>query len=101
MPRPGRGFRKQGVPTMAEAFSGLGVNLGNLYRLSGARTRSISPENFTGEKGRGGMAVEGTGASCARGLGQGWKVSPSIRVEPGEVRTLAEIEGSGAIQHFW
>ena len=86
---------------MPASFSGLGVNLSNLYRLSDAQTRSISPENFTGEKGKGGMATEGTGASCARGLGQGWKVSPSIRVEPGEVRTLAEIEGSGAIQHFW
>ncbi len=86
---------------MTASFNGLGVGLGNLYRLSGARTRSISPENFSGEKGRGGMATEGTGASCARGLGQGWKVSPSIRIEPGEVRTLAEIEGSGAIQHFW
>jgi hypothetical protein len=87
--------------TVTATFNGLGVNLSNLYRLSGARTRSISPENFTGEKGKGGMATEGTGASCARGLGQGWKVSPSIRIEPGEVRTLAEIEGSGAIQQIW
>jgi hypothetical protein len=86
---------------MTEPFSGLGINLSNLYRLSNARTRSVSPENFTGEKGRGGMATEGTGASCARGLGQGWKVSPSIRIEAGEVRTLAEIEGPGAIQQVW
>lgn len=86
---------------MTDPFNGLGVNLGNLYRLSSARSRSISPENFTGEKGKGGMATEGTGASCARGLGQGWKVSPSIRIEPGEVRTLAEIEGPGAIQQIW
>ena len=78
---------------MPASFSGLGVNLSNLYRLSSARTRSISPENFTGEKGKGGMATEGTGASCARGLGQGWKVSPSIRIEPGEVRTLADDRG--------
>lgn len=32
------------------------MNMGNLYRLSNAKTRSISPENFTGEKGKGGMA---------------------------------------------
>ncbi len=86
---------------MNAPFSGLDLNLGNLYRLSDARTRSISPENFTGEKGRGGMATEGTGASCARGLGQGWKVSPSIRIEPGETRLLADIEGPGAIQQIW
>jgi hypothetical protein len=30
-----------------------------------ARTRSISPENITGEKGKGGMATEGTGATRA------------------------------------
>ena len=47
-------------------FNGLGLNLGNLSRLSRAKTRSISPENFTGEKSKGGMATEGTGASCAR-----------------------------------
>src|SRR5215468_3467995 len=27
-------------------FNGLAVNLGNIYRLSEAKTRSISPENF-------------------------------------------------------
>ena len=42
------------------SFNGLGLHLGNLFRLSNARTRSISPENFTGEKGQGGMATEGT-----------------------------------------
>lgn len=37
-------------------FNGLDMNMGNLSRLSDAKTRSISPENFTGEKGKGGMA---------------------------------------------
>ena len=40
-------------------FDGLGMNMGNLSRLSSAKTRSISPENFTGEKGKGGMATDG------------------------------------------
>ena len=31
-------------------FNGLGMHLGNLARLSDAQTRSISPENFTGDK---------------------------------------------------
>ena len=38
-------------------FNGLGMNQGNLSWLSNAQTRSISPENFTGEPGKGGMAV--------------------------------------------
>ncbi len=74
---------------------------GHLSRLSGAQTRSISAENPTGEKGRGAMATEGTGAAAARDLGRGWKVSPSIRIQPGEVATLADIRGEGAIQHIW
>ncbi|MEI6914150.1 MAG: glycoside hydrolase family 172 protein [Armatimonadota bacterium] len=82
-------------------FNGLGLHLGNLSRLSSAKTRSISPENFTGEKGKAGMATEGTGMNCARELGQGWKISPSIRIEPGELRTLAEIDTPGAIQQIW
>ena len=86
---------------MAEGFSGLGTHIGNLSRLSRAQTRSISPENFSGAKGAGGMAEQGTGASPARGLGRGWKVSPSIRMEKGETRVLADIEGPGAIQQFW
>lgn len=82
-------------------FNGLGMHMGNLPRLSHAKTRSISPENFTGEKGKGGMATDGTGEVHARFLGQGWKMSPSIDVESGETITLADIEGSGAIQHIW
>ena len=82
-------------------FNGLGMNLGNLSRLSNARTRSISPENFTGEKGKGGMATEGTGATCARDLGRGWKISPSVSINPGQTFVVADIEGQGAIQHIW
>jgi hypothetical protein len=82
-------------------FSGLGVTLGNLARLSHARSRSISPENFTGEKGRGGMSTDGPAANAARGLGQGWKVSPYVIIPAGETFTLADIEGAGAIQSIW
>ncbi|MCC6704566.1 MAG: DUF2961 domain-containing protein [Thermomicrobiales bacterium] len=82
-------------------FSGLGNHLGNLWRLSDAETRSISPENFRGKKGRGGVATEGTGAIPARELGQGWKVSPSIEIAPRETVIMADIEGPGAIQHIW
>jgi hypothetical protein len=83
------------------AWNGLGVDMATLSRLSKAKTRSISPENFTGEKGRGGAATEGTGASAARELGRGWKVSPSIKIAAGETRVLADIEGAGAIQQMW
>ncbi|MBC7237581.1 MAG: DUF2961 domain-containing protein, partial [Chloroflexi bacterium] len=82
-------------------FSGLGMHMGNLSRLSDAQTRSISAENPTGAKGQGGMAIEGTGARAARDLGRGWKVSPSVRIEPGETFTLADIEGPGAVQQIW
>jgi len=82
-------------------FNGLGMSLGNLSRLSHAQTRSISAENFTGEKGKGGMAVEGPGAHCAVDLGQGWKISPLQKIEPGATFTLADIQGPGAIQHIW
>jgi len=83
------------------SYNGLNLSMGNLSRLSHAKTRSISPENLTGEKGKGGMATEGTGAKAARDLGQGWKISPSLKVEPKKVLTLAQIQGPGAIQHIW
>ena len=82
-------------------FDGLHLHMGNISRLSHAVTRSISAENFTGEPGKGGMATEGTGASHSLELGQGWKISPSINIQPRQTVTLAEIEGPGAIQHIW
>ena len=82
-------------------FNGVNMNLGNLYILSDAKTRSISPENLSGEKGKGGMATEGSGRKHAGELGQGWKISPSVRISPGETFALADINGSGAIQHIW
>ncbi len=47
------------------------------------------------------MATEGTGAQCARDLGKGWKVSPSVRILSGTVFELANIDGPGAIQQIW
>ncbi len=84
-------------------FNGMDLNMGNLYRLSNAEARSISPENFTGEKGKGGMATldEGSAAHAARELGQGWKVNPYINIKPGGTFVLADIDGEGAIQHIW
>ena len=72
-----------------------------LSTLKDIKSRSICPENFTGEKGGGGRAETGTGAGCARELGIGWKVSPSIRIAPGETFVLAEIFGEGKIKHIW
>ncbi len=83
------------------ASEALSTGLGDLARLSHAKTRSISPENFTGAKGQAGMATEGTGAKAARDLGQGWKISPSVRIKPGETFVMGEIQGSGVIQHIW
>ncbi len=82
-------------------YNGLDNHLSSLYRLSNARTLSISPENPTGEKGKGGAASEGTGAKAARDLGKGWKISPSVDIAAGTTYVVAEITGPGAIQHIW
>ncbi len=90
-------------------FNGLEMNMGNLYRLSDAKSRSISAENFTGEKGKAGMADPkdkdipnaANAYGPARDLGQGWKVNPFVRIDAGTTFTLAEIQGPGAIQHIW
>ena len=80
-----------------QKFDGLDMSMSNLSRLSDAKTRSISPENFTGEKGKGGMAdpVKNKGqrnianaANEARDLGTGWKVNPFIIINANETFTL-------------
>jgi hypothetical protein len=47
------------------------------------------------------MSTNGAAKAAARDLGQGWKVSPYVRVPAKSVFTLAEITGPGAIQQIW
>lgn len=82
-------------------FNGLNLHLGNLSKLSHAKSRSISAENFKGEKGKGGIAMEGTGAVAARDLGQTWKISPCVTLKPKSIFSMVEINDPGAIQHIW
>ena len=88
-------------PADSAGFDGLNSGLGNLYRVSNAESRSISPENFTGGKGRGGMSTNGPAKWAARDLGQGWKVSPYANIAAHATFTLADITGPGAITQMW
>jgi len=75
--------------------------LSGLYLLSNARTRSVSAENPTGEKGGGARAEPQAGSPAAR-LGKGWKVRPCLEHIPaGGTVTLADLRGPGVIQHIW
>jgi hypothetical protein len=78
-------------------------HLAGLAQMSDARTRSISPENPRGEKGKGGMCEleNGSGGRAARELGKGWKVNPCIAIKPHETFEIADIDGPGTITHIW
>jgi len=91
-----------------EQFIGLQPGLGTLPLLGQGRTRSISAENPTGEKGKGGMAIPNptepkpaASARAADDLGQGWKVRPFIRLNAHETAVLMDVGGPGLIQHIW
>jgi len=73
-------------------------DLGNLSLMSDAETRSISAENFYGEKGAGAMATTGTGA---KNLGKGWKISPCVNIGPNSTFQIADIQGPACIQSIW
>ncbi len=75
----------------------------SLACMSSNITRSISPENLTGEPGQGARTPleQGSARRAARDLGDGWKVNPYLVVAPGEDRLLADIAGCGAIKHIW
>ena len=90
-----------GAIAQGSSFNGLHMGLGDLSRLSKAKTRSISAENFTGEKGKAGMATIGSHQKYGRELGQGWKISPSAEIAKKTVLTMAQIDGPGTIQHLW
>lgn len=82
------------------SFKGLNFGLGAIPLITDAETRSISAENPDGAKG-GGAKAEPTEQSASRELGKGWKVRPSIPLEPGQTVALADIKGPGVIQHIW
>ncbi len=78
-------------------------------------SRSVSPENVYGEKGRGGMAIPGPDPqpevvrigqewrpqSCSRDLGQGWKCRPCITIPADSRATIMDVDGPGVIQQIW
>lgn len=78
-----------------------GVN--SLFLLLDAQSRSISPENLTGEKGMGGRtpADQGSARVAAAKLGLGWKVNPYITIAPGGTFTMGQASGPGVINHIW
>ncbi len=94
----------------------MGMGLGNMMKLSDARTRMISAENVYGKKGAGGMAsledkaeadVAAIGqnpckaARAARDLGEKWKVRPCIQILQNSTVTIMDTDGPGMIQHIW
>lgn len=98
------------------SFNGLGMTLGNLSRLSNAKTRSITAENVYGEKGKGGMAevsptpqpeVVKIGQHwkannlSPRELGRGWKVRPFVTLPKQSTTTIMDVDGPAVIQHIW
>ncbi len=84
-------------------YHGMENHMGNLFRLSNAVSRSISPENYDGKKGSGAMCEleDGFSKEAARDLGKGWKVNPCVPIGAGETCEFANIQGPGAIQHIW
>ncbi|MBO4367149.1 MAG: DUF2961 domain-containing protein [Clostridia bacterium] len=75
----------------------------DLARLHKWQTVSISPENLTGEKGKGGATPieNGTASRAARDLGTGWKVNPLMPVKAGETLVMADVCDMGEIRQIW
>jgi len=88
-------------------LQGLNLGLGALPLLASRRTRAVSAENPTGEKGMGARAVPNPEdpdlphSDAAVELGQGWKVRPFLKPRAGETVTLMDKEGPGLIQHVF
>lgn len=86
----------------------LGGGLASLPQLRpNVESRMVSPENPTGEKGKGAMAVPNPAdpdlafSNAALDLGQGWKVRPFVKVPGHQTVTMMDVEGPGIIQHIW
>ena len=70
-------------------------------------SRMVSPENPTGGKGKGAMAIPDPAnpdlafSKAATELGRGWKVRPFIKVPAHSTVTIMDVEGPGTIKHIW
>ena len=67
--------------------------LSNIMTYKGERSRAVSPENPTGEKGKACMEASALGPS-RKGRG-------SIKLPMGEETVIADIKGPGIIRHMW
>lgn len=69
-------------------------SLGSMPFLTHGKSRAITAENPTGEKGKGGMA--------SGKLGPSRKGNAYLKdIQPGDTATLADIDGTGIIKHIW
>ena len=70
-------------------------------------SRMVSPENPTGEKGKGAMRAPDPAnpdlafSRAASDLGKGWKVRPFIKVPAHSTVTIMDVAGPGTIKHIW
>jgi D-arabinan exo alpha-(1,3)/(1,5)-arabinofuranosidase (non-reducing end) len=99
----------QALESAADASAmppGLNFGLGSLPLVNDAQTRSISPENPTGEKGKGAMLGPSADDPSPDNkyyahLGHGWKSRAFVTFNAGETKTLIDVDGPGVIQHVW
>lgn len=90
------------------AQSGSYPDLSTLANLSPkSESRMISPENPTGERGKGAMAIPDPSnpnlpfSRPSVHLGQGWKVNPFIKIAAHATVTIMDVAGPGTIEHIW
>jgi len=82
------------------------IDLSTIFQKRNAESRSLSAENYRGEKGAGGMATKETSLTPgaweqAIHLGRGWKISPCLPLKSGQTVTLMDHEGPGVVRHMW
>lgn len=88
-----------------QASGATDTGLGTLPNLvPDSQSRMVSPENPTGGKGMGAMAVPGPElpfSAAASELGQGWKVNPFLKLAPHSTTIIMDVSGPGTIEHIW
>jgi hypothetical protein len=97
-----------GVSQSHPMGSASGEGLASLPNANPAtESRMVSPENPTGGKGQGAMAIPDPSnpdlpfSRPAVHLGQGWKVRPFINVAAHSTVTIMDVDGPGSIEHIW
>ena len=89
------------IAVAQQKFNGIDANMGNIFGCQMQKPVLSVLKILMVKKVKAAWPQQALVQRASRDLGKGWKVSPSVVIKSKTTYTVAEIDGSGSIQHIW